>query len=95
MDDRLKKMMKELGDAINESLSESEEIADVISRIKDSGYDIFLVLEATIGFNKRDEESDALPGPDVVTSIREPDFTVNAQDMKFLKSLRIAIDDAA
>jgi len=95
LDDRLKKMMKELGDAINESLSDSEEIAEVISRIKDSGYDIFLVLEATIGFNKRDEEEDALPGPDVVTSIKEPDFTVNAQDMKFLRSLRIAIDDAA
>ena len=88
MDDRLKKMMKELGDAINESLSDSEEIAEVISRIKDSGYDIFLVLEATIGFNKRDEEEESLPGPDVVTSIREPDFTVNAQDMKFLRSLR-------
>ncbi len=87
--------MKELGDAINESLGESEEIAEVISRIKDSGYDIFLVLEATIGFNKRDEEEEPQLGPDVVTSIKEPDFTVNAQDMKFLRSLRIAIDDAA
>lgn len=95
MDDRLKKMIKELGDAINESLSESEDIADVISRIKDSGYDIFLVLEATIGFNKRDEEADPAPGPDVVTSIKEPEFAVNAQDLKFLRSLRIAIDDAA
>jgi hypothetical protein len=95
LDDRLKKMMKELGDAINESLSDSEEIAEVISRIKDSGYDIFLVLEATIGFNKRDEEEEVLPGPDVVTSVKEPDFTVSAQDMKFLRSLRIAIDDAA
>src|SRR5947209_20373802 len=89
-------MIKELGDAINESLSESEEIADVISRIKDSGYDIFLVLEATIGFNERDEEEEALPGPDVVTSIKEREFAVNAEDMKFLRSLSIAIhDDAA
>jgi hypothetical protein len=95
LDERLKKMMKELGDAINESLSDSEEIAEVISRIKDSGYDIFLVLEATIGFNKRDEEDEAQAGPDVVTSIKEPEFAVNAQDMKFLRSLRIAIDDAA
>ena len=87
--------MKELGDAINESLSDSEEIAEVISRIKESGYDIFLVLEATIGFNKRDEEEEALTGPDVVTSIKEPEFAVSAQDMKFLRSLRIAIDDAA
>ena len=87
--------MQELGNAINESLSDSDRIAAAIGEIKRAGYDVFLVLEATIGFNKRDEEEDAQPGPDVVTSIKEPDFTVNAQDMKFLRSLRIAIDDAA
>jgi len=38
--------MKELGEAINESLSDSEQIAEVVSRIKEGGYDIFLVLEA-------------------------------------------------
>ena len=41
--------MQELGEAINSSLSESDEIAEVISRIKAGGYDVFLVLEATIG----------------------------------------------
>ena len=42
-------MMKELGEAINNSLSDSDQIAEVISRIKAGGYDVFLVLEATIG----------------------------------------------
>ncbi len=45
--------MKELGEAINESLSDSEQIAEVVSRIKEGGYDIFLVLEATIGVSKQ------------------------------------------
>src|SRR5437762_1146743 len=48
--------MKELGEAINGSLSESEQIAQVIAKIKEQGYDIFLVLEATIGFNRKNEE---------------------------------------
>src|SRR6516225_8838412 len=56
VDKRLKTMIKELGDAINNSLSDSEQIAEVISRIKAGGYDVFVVLEATIGFNKRDEQ---------------------------------------
>ena len=94
MDDRLKKMMKELGDAINESLSESEDIADVISRIKDSGYDIFLVLEATIGFSKQGENS-----PDktslVTTLSTKPELKISDQDLKFLKSLRIKIDEGS
>ncbi|MDP3000910.1 MAG: hypothetical protein Q8N47_25730 [Bryobacterales bacterium] len=58
MEDRLKELMQELGSAINESLSDSDRIAAAIGEIKRAGYDVFLVLEATIGFNKRDDASD-------------------------------------
>jgi hypothetical protein len=89
--------MKELGEAINGSLSESEQIAQVIAKIKDEGFDIFLVLEATIGFNRHDDEAvDAAP-PELVGTRRknvEPEFSINAHDVRFLKSLRISIDDA-
>jgi hypothetical protein len=47
--------MQELGSAINESLSDSDRIAGAIGEIKRAGYDVFLVLEATIGFNKRED----------------------------------------
>ena len=55
LDDRLKELMQDLGNAINESLSDSDRIAEAIGEIKRAGYDVFLVLEATIGFNKREE----------------------------------------
>jgi hypothetical protein len=83
--------MKELGEAINESLSESDQIADVISKIKAGGYDVFLVLEATIGFNKREETASGKPSL-VKANKSEPDFKLNAQDVKFLKSLRITLE---
>lgn len=86
--------MKELGEAINDSLSESEQISEVITRIKAGGYDVFLVLEATIGFNKTDDSTQ--PQDSVTVGKKSgPDFKVNSQDMKFLKSLRISLDDAA
>lgn len=53
----LKERMEELGEAINKSLSDSRHISEVISRIKEDGYDVFLVLEATIGVNKKSEIS--------------------------------------
>ena len=87
MDDRLKQLMQELGNAINESLSESDAIAQAIGEIKAAGYDVFLVLEATIGFNKRqgDEES----ADETVT--REPTkITLTRQDEEFLRSLKIS-----
>jgi len=96
LNQRLKKLMKELGDAINESLSESEQIAEVISKIKSDGYDVFLVLEATIGFNKRDGEDVGSEKPALVNASKsDPQFRVSPQDVKFLKSLRISVDDAA
>ena len=90
MNPRLKQLMKELGEAINDSLSESEQIAEVISKIRNGGYDVFLVLEATIGFNKQ-EEPDIARSPGAQDS--KPVFKVNAGDLKFLKSLRIMVDD--
>jgi len=94
VDQQLKKLIKELGDAISESLTESEQIADVISRIKAGGYDIFLVLEATIGFNRQDEKP-SRRRPTITARTRVPEFRLNSQDMKFLKSLKISADDAA
>ena len=92
MDPQLKQLMKELGDAINESLSDSEQISEVVSRIKEGGYDIFLVLEATIGVSKQGEKSQDKTSL-VSTMSTNPEFKMNDQDMKFLKSLRIKIEE--
>jgi hypothetical protein len=81
--------MQELGEAINESISDSDQIAEVIAKIKTGGYDVFLVLEATIGFNRRDEHEAADSAAD---SAHEPELKVNPQDVKFLKSLRITLE---
>ena len=94
MDTQLKRLMKELGEAINGSLSESEQIAQVIGKIKEQGYDIFLVLEATIGFNRKNDES----APELVSmrtrNGEPPELAINANDVRFLKSLRISVEDA-
>ena len=69
VEEELKQMMQELGNAINESLSESDRIAAAIGEIKHAGYEVFLVLEATIGFNKR--EDGELDSADAVTEAEE------------------------
>jgi len=92
VDPQLKQLMKELGDAINESLSDSEQISEVVSRIKEGGYDIFLVLEATIGVSKQGEKNSDKTSL-VTTMSSNPELKVSDQDLKFLKSLRIKIDE--
>ena len=92
VDQQLKQLMKELGEAINESLSDSEAIAEVVSRIKEGGYDIFLVLEATIGVSKQGEKPTDKTSL-VTTLTTNPELKINDQDLKFLKSLRIKIEE--
>lgn len=92
VDPQLKQLMKELGDAINESLSDSEQISEVVSRIKEGGYDIFLVLEATIGVSKQGEKNSDKTAL-VSTLSTNPELKVSDQDLKFLKSLRIKIEE--
>lgn len=91
MDQQLKQLMKELGEAINGSLSDSEQIAEVVARIKEGGYDIFLVLEATIGVSKQGDR--AADKTLVSTLSTNPQLKISDQDLKFLKSLRIKLDD--
>jgi len=99
VEERLKTLMQDLGNAINESLSDSERIAEAIGEIKRAGYDVFLVLEATIGFNKRedgedlDEDSEPLAEPREIETTGKVRFTT--QDQRFLKALRIAVDEEA
>src|SRR5712664_3661276 len=92
VDQQLKQLMKELGEAINESLSDSESIAEVVARIKEGGYDIFLVLEATIGVSKQGEKSTDKESL-VSTLSTNADLKISDQDLKFLKSLRIKIEE--
>jgi len=93
--------MQELGNAINESLSDSDRIAAAIGEIKRAGYDVFLVLEATIGFNKRESSEDAEEGetielnspPETSGRRKVGKIKLTSQDQKFLRALKIAIDD--
>lgn len=90
MDDELKKLMKELGEAINQSVAESEQISDVMARIRAGGYDVFLVLEATIGFNQRSDAGETVRQQESASS---GELDITSQDLKFLRSLRIAVNE--
>ena len=100
MDEPLKRLMQELGNAINDSLSESDRIAEAIGEIKRAGYDVFLVLEATIGFNRRDENASE-EDEETESMEEEPKRAFEAtgkikftsQDHRFLRALKIAVDD--
>jgi len=93
LDENFKRLIKELGNAINESLSDSDKIAEAMGRIRAAGYDLFLVLEVTIGFNKRGEANLVHRQKLSTESLQDPEFRLTNQDTEFLRALKITLDE--
>jgi len=109
LDDQLKQLLRELGHAINDAVSDSERISGAIANVRAAGYDIVLKLDATIGLAKREAQSATITAQDrrfleslhiqvdqeVLEDERRPaKFEITPQDIRFLKSLKISLDDA-
>jgi hypothetical protein len=89
LNQKVKNLIQKLGEAIHESVSESEDIAGVVKNIREQGFDVLLMLEATIGLNE--VETEAEPAAETVSEDADGPFTRN--DLTFLKSLRISLSD--
>ncbi len=89
MNQKVKRLIQKLGEAIHESVSESENIAGVVKNIRDQGFDVMLMLEATIGLNQVDEEAESA----AAAAQEESPLSFTHNDLSFLKSLRITLPD--
>jgi hypothetical protein len=93
LDDKIKQLLQQLGTAINDSISGSEDVNEHIQRIRDEGYNLYVVLDATIGLNRLGEE-DAMPVPEpaagmLVKSDHQVQFRINVNDLALLRALGI------
>lgn len=108
LDDKMKALLRELGHAINDTVSDSERIAEAISGVRAAGFDIVLKLDATIGLARRSAQDVKLSTQDrrfleslhirvdeeiLDEDVTEPKVEITAQDIKFLKSLKISFDE--
>ncbi len=93
MNQQVKDLIQKLGEAIHESVSESDQISGVVREIREQGFDVLLMLEATIGLNEVDESEDAegLEDGESGTTLDGGPFT--RHDLTFLKSLRITTEE--
>ena len=88
MNQKVKNLIQKLGEAIHESVSESENIAGVVKNIRDQGFDVLLMLEATIGLNEVEAETE-----EEVAAQEDPLGPFTRHDLTFLKSLRISLPE--
>jgi hypothetical protein len=83
-DDELRDHRKKLETAINRALSDSPEVGEAIQHIRRHGYDIFLIIEATVGFCRHSDDGE------VVERFPTRRLELTTQDERFLRSLKIS-----
>ena len=88
VDDRIKQLLRDLGTAINESISGSDDVNKQIQKIREEGYNLYVVLDATIGLN-RQEEGEVPAEVVAVKSSKDVQFRININDLALLRSLGI------
>lgn len=93
LDENFKRLVHQLGNAINDSLADSKDIADIMEEIRGSGYDLFLVLEVTIGFNKRGVESVVHTQKLTDKPGHTTEFRLTNEDSQFLRDLKIRVEE--
>src|SRR4029453_16085099 len=103
MDDVVNRFARELADAISAAVAENPGVEACRERARAAGYEMKVTLEAVVGFVSRTQPQEktekGAPVPAKVTATtkalvprRPAELTPN--DRRFLRSLRIAADDA-
>jgi len=87
-----KRFMKNLGETINEALTDSPKINECLEEIRDAGYEIYLVIEAKVGFSRKENEETCGASDFFDESDGQVELQITPEDEKFLKSLKISVD---
>jgi hypothetical protein len=94
LDPRVRAILKELGAALNDAVSSSEKVHEIFTRLKEQGFDPYLIFDVTIGLGSKGGKTSAS-----IPSIRRGAadtahrdgvaFRIDVKDLTILKSLGI------
>ena len=100
MDDVVNRFARELVDAIAVAVAESAQVEACREKARAAGFEMKVTLEAVVGFINRSQTAAlakvaAAPARAAREAQPKKNFEVTANDRRFLRSLRIAADEAA
>jgi len=85
INDETKRIVQELGSAINAAVAKSSEVALAIDRLRDEGYELELTLKMEIGLRQTsDSES---------SEVEMSTLDLTPDDLRTLRQMKIRIDE--
>ncbi len=94
MEDVQNRLARELADAVAAAVAQSADVERCRERARAEGFHLKITLEATVGFAplaEGDIEPEAAEPAEPATA----SYEISANDRRFLRSLRIAADEAS
>jgi hypothetical protein len=96
LEKELKDLVEQLGSAIDETIAESGRIGEIVNEMEQAGYDLTLVLEATMRFTPKgqgpeeEESREMVVDSSVCGLTATARFDLTPQDEEFLQALKVA-----
>jgi hypothetical protein len=92
VDENFEQLMHQLGEAINDAVMTSTDVDAALDKVRTSGIDVFLVLEATICVRRHDGEPVDVKVQRTLPPPGEEEVDLDPEDLQFLKRLRISVE---
>ena len=96
-DERLTRLVRELEQSIEHAIASSTRVEKCLARVNEEGYELSLLLEATLAFAPKGERVREAVGEAHGTTPAEGDGRMaprlSSTDKQFLRSLKIAFED--
>ncbi len=93
-DEKVNQTVRHLEKSIEQAIGRSPHVEECLARLREQGYEVSLVLQATLAYARLGEldekEVDEVAG---VLEDDDADFRMSTLDRKFLRSLKIAVDE--
>jgi hypothetical protein len=87
INDETKKIVQELGSAINAAVENSGEVADAIDRLRKEGFELELTLKMEIGLRQTSNELEETDDDSTST------LDLTDDDLRTLRQMKIRIDE--
>jgi hypothetical protein len=87
INDETKKIVQELGSAINAAVENSGEVADAIDRLRKEGFELELTLKMEIGLRQTSNEFEETDADSTST------LDLTDDDLRTLRQMKIRIDE--
>ena len=93
-EEKLNRLIRDLERSIEQAIAGSPQVEECMARVRAEGYDASLVLQATLAFAPSGElNQDEVAELESASGSSIARFKMSPHDKKFLRSLKIAVDD--